>query len=263
VRLLDEQERQYRVAKWIGRLVSGLALVGVVILWAPNAATFVTVLTIIGAGLAVALRDVLLSFVGWLRLSMGGPYRSGDRIEVNGLRGDVVDIGVLATAVMEVGAWVSADQSTGRIVHVPNSWVFQHSVHNYTDGFDFVWNEMAVTVTFASDWNAARAIVLELAEARGHDVEREAERQMRRATRSYFVQLGVLTPIVYVSLAPHGVTLTLRHLTPARGRRTIADDLTAQILERFAAHEAIELAYPTTTVVPGGPLRLNPPPPET
>jgi small-conductance mechanosensitive channel len=254
VRLFDDQRRQYVVAKWTGRVVALLGLTVILVLWSPDASNLLTVLTIIGAGLAVALRDLLLSLAAWVRLALGTPYEQGDRIEVHGVRGDVVNIGLLSTALMEVGAWVDADQSTGRILHVPNGWIFQHAVQNYTDGFDYVWNEFAVTVTFQSDWEAARRILEEVADGLGHDVERAAERQIRRASSHYLVQLGVLTPYVYVRLAEHGVRLTLRHLTPARGRRNIASDLSVQVLTRFRAHGAIELAYPTTTVVPGGPV---------
>ena len=243
-RYIEEAERKYRIAKLISRSVAVLALLLIVALWSQRLSALLTILTIIGAGTAVALRDVLLSFAGWLNVSLSAPYRQGDRIEVNGVRGDVVDIRVLHTVLMEIGGWVEADQSTGRLLRIPNNWVFQYDVANYTRGFGFVWNEIDVTVTYRSDWKAARSILQELAETHVESVQKKAEDQLRHLAREHLVHYEVLTPYVYVRLTDQGVLLTLRHLTPVRGRRNIRHTVTEELLERFRAHGQIELAYP-------------------
>jgi len=244
-RYIDEAERKYRIGKLISRSMAVLALLLIVALWSQRLSALLTILTIIGAGTAVALRDVLLSFAGWLNISLSAPYRQGDRIEVNGVRGDVVDIRVLHTVLMEIGNWVQADQSTGRLIRIPNNWVYQHDVANYTRGFGFVWNEIEITVTFRSDWKAARDILQELAETHVESVQEKAEDQLRHLAREHLVHYEVLTPYVYLSLTDHGVKLTLRHLTPVRGRRNIRHNLTVEVLQRFREHGGIELAYPT------------------
>jgi small-conductance mechanosensitive channel len=243
-RYIEEAERKYRVGKLISRSMAVLALLLIVALWSERLSALLTILTIIGAGTAVALRDVLLSFAGWLNISLSAPYRQGDRIEVNGMRGDVVDIRVLHTVLMEIGGWVQADQSTGRLVRIPNNWVYQYDVANYTRGFGFVWNEIEVTVTFRSDWKAARDILQDLAETHVESAKEQAEDQLRHLAREHLVHYEVLTPYVYLSLTDHGVKLTLRHLTPVRGRRNIRHNLTVELLTRFSNHGRIELAYP-------------------
>jgi small-conductance mechanosensitive channel len=246
----DEQERQYRAAKWISRALWIGAVVAIVALWSPSASNLITVLTIIGAGLAVALRDVLLSVVGWLRLSLYPPYRPGDRIEINGIRGDVADIGVLQTVVVEIGEWVQANQSTGRIVHIPNGWIYQHGVKNYTEGFESIWMEESVTVTFASDWRAAKQIMLDAVAEEGPDVEAAVRQQIKQTAREYLVHFNVLTPYVYTNLAPNGITLTLRVMAPVRGQRNLRSTVVEDVLDRFHAHDQIEIAYPTLRVAP-------------
>lgn len=265
-RYIEEAERKYRIAKLISRSVAVLALLLIVALWSQRLSALLTILTIIGAGTAVALRDVLLSFAGWLNISLSTPYKQGDRIEVNGMRGDVVDVRVLHTILMEVGNWVQADQSTGRLVRIPNNWVFQYDVANYTRGFGFVWNEIDVIVTFRSDWEAARDILQELAETHVKSVREQAEDQLRHLAREYLVHYEVLTPYVYANVTDRGVQLTLRHLTPVRGRRHIRHNVTVELLTRFREHGQIELAYPalqlqqfdTPQLAPDAP-RFNPP----
>lgn len=246
----EEPVRRYRASKFIGRATALLALAVVLIVWAPRTNTVVTVLTVIGAGLAIAMREVLLSIVGWGNIVFRSPYRQGDRIEVNGVRGDVIDIRLIHTTMMEVGGWVQADQSTGRLVHVPNSWVYQYEVYNYTRGFSFIWNELALTVTFRSDWQRAREIMLDLAQESAAIVEKQAAQALHRMAREYLVHYSILSPFVYVGVVDNGVRLTLRYLCDARKRRGTEHALTLGLLDAFKAAGTIELAYPMVGVAP-------------
>lgn len=247
-RYVDEPVRRYRSSKLIGRMGGVIALILLLIIWSPGPQNIVTILTVIGAGLAIAMREALLSVVGWFNIIFRTPYTQGDRIEINELRGDVIDIRLFHTTLMEVGAWVDADQSTGRIVHFPNSWNFQHSLHNYSRGFRFIWNEITLTVTFRSDWNAAREVMLSMAMESAHIIEQQASREIRRMSREYLVHYSILTPFVYVRIVPNGVQLTLRYLCEVRKRRGTEHALTISILEAFKEHGNIELAYPMVGV---------------
>jgi len=136
--------------------------------------------------LALSLQETLVCVAGWLLLVVRRPYDIGDRIEIDHRIGDVIDISVFQTSMLEVGNWVKADQSTGRILIIPNSMVIRHPVYNYTKGFPFVWNELAVTVTFESDWEHAEQLMLEQAEVEAEKLQGEVKRQIAkmRATKS-------------------------------------------------------------------------------
>lgn len=248
VRYLEAPEVRYRTTKRIGRAGGLLTLLAIISIWSPGVQDALTVLTIIGAGLAIAMREALLSLVGWINLAIRAPYRQGDRIEVNGVRGDVVDIRLFHSTLMEIGGWVHADQSTGRLVHIPNGWVFQHEVYNYTRGFGFIWNELPVTVTFRSDWEAAREIILSLAQESAAIVEQQAAREIRQMSREYLVHYSILTPFVYVHIAENGIRLTLRYLCEARKRRGTDHAITLSLLRALQEHGGIELAYPMVGV---------------
>lgn len=242
-RYVDEPERRYRAAKVIGRTVAFVAAIAILTLWSIGEADVITLLTVIGAGLAIALREVLLSFVGWVNVVLRTPYKQGDRVEINGVKGDVIDIRVLHTTLMEIGNWAMGDQSTGRIVHIPNAWLYQHGVYNYTRGFGFIWNEISFTLTFRSDWAAARELILDLASESSEIVEQQVKQEIQRMSREYLIHYSILTPFVYVKVVPDGVRLTLRYLCEARKRRGTEHALTMGILEAFRANGSIELAY--------------------
>ena len=243
-RYVDEPDRRYRASKLIGRFVGLLALVSIVFVWsAGQGVGVVTILTVIGAGLAIAMREVLLSTAAWVNIVLRSPFKQGDRIEVNGIQGDVIDIRFLHSTLMEIGGWVDADQSTGRIFHFPNAWLYQYGIYNYTRGFGFVWNEIPFTVTFRSDWNAAREIMLDLASETADIVEQQVKQEFQQMSREYLIHYSILTPFVYVRVTRDGVMLTLRYLTEVRKRRGTEHALTMGILEAFREHGHIELAY--------------------
>ncbi len=243
-RYIDEPDRRYRASKMTGRLVGFVALLAILFVWsAGQGPGLATILTVIGAGLAIAMREVLLSFAAWVNIVLRTPFKPGDRIEVNGIRGDVIDIRLLHSTLMEIGGWVEAEQSTGRILHFPNAWLYTYGIYNYTRGFGFVWNEIPFTVTFRSDWDAAREIMLDLAGETADIVEQQVKQEIQRMSREFLIHYGILTPFVYVRVTRNGVLLTLRYLTEVRKRRGTEHALTIGILKAFLEDGRIELAY--------------------
>lgn len=243
LRFIEQPERRYRASKFIGRIGILLSLLLIVVVWSPRLSGLVTVLSLIGAGLAISMREALLSIAGRINIALRPPYSQGDRIEVNGIKGDVIDIRLIHTSLMEVGGWVGADQSTGRIVHIPNSWILQFGCFNYTQGFSFVWNELPVVITRDSDWEAAREIMLGFAQESAAIVEQQAARQIRRMSREFLVHYSILTPFVYVEIVPNGIRLTLRYLCEVRKRRGTEHALHVSVLKAFLSHGHIQLAH--------------------
>ncbi|MDA1027473.1 MAG: mechanosensitive ion channel family protein [Bacteroidetes bacterium] len=253
----DDPEKVYRSSKSARRLAIFLTVVASVIVWSPGFGDFVTLLTVIGAGMAIALREVLLSVAGWARITVYSALKEGDRVEINGIRGDVVDVRMLRTSLMEVGGWVDADQSTGRLVHFPNSWLFEFALFNYTRAFKFIWNELPVVVTFRSDWRAARDIMQKYAQESAQIIEQQARQEIHEVSKEFLVHYSILTPFVYVKIDRDGVELTLRYLCEARKRRGTEHALTEMILDEFKNHPNIELAYRSISVVSRSDLQFE------
>lgn len=207
--------------------------------------TLGTFFGLLSAGVAIALKDPLSNLAGWLFIVWRRPFELGDRVEVGEHAGDVVDLRIFQFTILEIGNWVDADQTTGRIIHIPNSDVFTKHLANYTAGFEYLWNEVRVLVTFESDWKKARSILEEVAEDVTSGVVEEAERSIRLASRKWMIFYRHLTPIVYTDVKDSGVQLTLRFLVKPRQRRGIAQAIWHEVLDRFNASPDIDLAYPT------------------
>ncbi len=221
----------------------------VIFIWLQHLGSITIFISAVGAGVALALQEVILCMAGWLVIMTRRPFEVGDRIEFGEIKGDVIDIQILQTSMLEIGNWVAADQSTGRIVKVPNSAVFKKPQFNYSRGFEFIWNELRVLVTFESDWKKAEEIMLRRATERAVGMEEIVKRKIKRMSRRYMIYYGKLSPIVYVKILDSGVELTLRYLTEARKRRSTEDELARWILEEFARTEAVNFAYPTYRIV--------------
>ncbi len=140
---------------------------------------------------------------------------------------------------------MDADQSTGRIVHIPNGKVMREPLANYTKGFRYIWHEVAILLTFESNWQEAKRLLEKIAEEKVHQLSEDAEEQIRQAARKYMIFYGKLTPKVFLAVKDSGVLLTLRYLVNPRRRRSTEEEVWESVLEEFARHDDIDFAYPT------------------
>jgi small-conductance mechanosensitive channel len=245
-RQIDNVRTRYYWRKAVTYTVSGLGILLVARLWFEGVGSIATFLGLIGAGVAVALKDPLSNLAGWLFILWRSPFRVGDRVQIGSNAGDVVDLRLFQFTLNEIGNWVDADQSTGRLVHVPNGLVFTTPLANYTRGFNYIWNEVAVLVTFESNWKAAKQILLDIAIRHGEKFSTNAERDVLAASRQFMIFYSTLKPIVYTNVKDSGIMLTIRHLCEVRGRRGSVEAIWEDILDAFAKAPDIDLAYPTT-----------------
>jgi len=256
-RRVEDHDAAYRARKIVNYVTTTLLLILLAIIWIDAFENLPTFLGLLSAGIAIALSDVLKNMAGWFFILARRPFQVGDRVEITGLIGDVVDVRLFRFSLMEVGGWVDAEQSTGRLVHVPNGIVFTQPVANYTEGFPFIWDELAVLVTFESDWKLAEQLMRDMLYTEAPDVEGAAGARIRETARRYSIRVGTLTPTVYVSVRDSGVLLTARYLVETRTRRGRADRIWRAVLDAFAETPTVELAYPTVRTYLPDVLRLD------
>ena len=243
---VDDVRTRYKWRKTITYISVVVAVLLVGRVWSEGVGEIATFLGLLSAGVAIALRDPIVNLGGWLFIVWRRPFVVGDRIQIGDHAGDVIDQRIFQVILLEIGNWVDADQSTGRLIHIPNGLVFREPLANYTRGMQYIWNEIGVLVTFESDWKKAKDILREIVEEHARAVVSEAEQQMLKASRQFMIFYSTLTPTVYTDVKDSGVMLTLRYLTNPRRRRGTAEAIWEDILTRFAQHEDIDFAYPTT-----------------
>jgi small-conductance mechanosensitive channel len=243
---IEDVTKRYLATKTINYLLGLIVIIAMVRIWLGGVTGIVTYLGLVSAGIAIALQDPLTNLAGWLYLTVRKPFIVGDRVQVGEHAGDVIDISLFQFSLVEIGKWVDADQSTGRILHVPNGWLFKYATCNYTKGFNFIWNELPVTITYESNWRKAKEILTRIANEFSAVKSEHAAQQIRRASQKYLIFFQHLTPIVWTSVAAANITLTVRYLCVPRNRRGSAHNMWEAILAAFAEHDDIDFAYPTT-----------------
>jgi len=237
---------RYRWRKFSNYVVFFLAILFLGRVWFEEFQSVATFLGLLSAGIAIALKDPLVNLAGWLFIVWRRPFSVGDRIQIGSHAGDVIDTRIFQFTLMEIGGWVEADQSTGRIIHVPNSAVFTESQINYTEGwFDYIWNEIGVLVTFESDWKRAKEILKEIVERHAGHLVSPAQYKMRESSRQFMIFSPHLDPSVFTSVVDSGVLLTMRYLCDPRKRRDSCAEIWEEVLDKFSRCDNIDFAYPT------------------
>jgi small-conductance mechanosensitive channel len=258
-RRIEDPEVWYRARKIATYTSTFIVIFMLLRIWLIEFENFATFLGLLSAGVAIALSDVLKNLAGWVYILARRPFRVGDRIEIGEQAGDVIDVRVFRFSVLEIGNWVHADQSTGRIIHIPNGLVFTSPVANFTEGFSFIWHEIPFLITFESDWKRAEAVFAPILAEVAPGITGKAAERIKATAREYRIKYTHLTPTVYVSVEDSGVLLTGRVLVSARQRRAVDQDVWKKLLEAIAGDPTIELAYPTIRTVLQDPIRFSDP----
>lgn len=244
-RQTDDAKARYLWRKTLSYVIVFLSILFVGNIWFKSFHALDTYLGLLSAGIAIALRDPLINLTGWLFIIVRRPLAIGDRVEVAGTKGDVIDIRAFQFTLLEIGNWVDAEQSTGRIVHIPNGKVFTETLANYSKGFKYIWNEIPILVTFESNWQKAKGILATIAHARTEQLTAHAEQQVKEASKKFLIFYNQLTPTVYTVVKESGVLLTIRYLCEPRRRRNSEESIWEDILLAFGKENDVDFAYPT------------------
>ncbi len=249
-RIPEDSPYVYSVRKLTGYIVSLVTAFLLFSIWVQQVGDLSVALGILGAGLAFALQEVIGSIAGWVTIISGRPFSVGDRIETGGIKGDVVDVGVLRTTLMEVGNWLKGDHNTGRIVTVSNAYIFKEPLFNYSGRLAYIYDEIIVPITYESDWKRAIEIMHAAASNNAHYQELlpKATESRRRARREFAVKITNLEARVFVGLTDNWIELGLVYPVDTDLRRVFRNEISEEILTRFA-EESIVIASETVSIV--------------
>jgi small-conductance mechanosensitive channel len=210
--------------------------------WVDDTQSLVVSYGILAAGLAIALQDFFRNFVGGIMITLSGMFRVGDRIEAGGVIGDVMDIGIFNTTILEIRGWVDGDQPTGRISIIPNGFAISGSVHNYTKDHNFIWDEISLPITYESDWKEAAVRFYEVLRRETEELSRVADAEIERIGEKYYLPRKVTEPAVFLSVTDNWVMLDMRYVTDVRNRRAARDRISRLLLEEVEKSDRITIA---------------------
>ena len=266
VRASGRSRRRERQRFWVRQVVNlftaAIFLLGLLSIWFDDPTRLATGIGLISAGLAFALQKVVTSLAGYFIIIRSRVFTIGERITMGGVRGDVISLGFLKTTLMEMGdpapgatsVWVRGRQYTGRIVTVTNDKIFEEPIYNATREFPFLWDEIQIPITYASDRNRAEAILREAAQRATSDIQVSAEPHRRRLNEEYHLDVDTLEPRVYYRITDNWLELSLRFLSHDRTTREVKDRISRDILKGLD-EAGIGIASTTIDIVAFPPVR--------
>ena len=228
-RVKDTTSR-YRVRKLVAFGSYLFAAITITVIFSDRLGGLTVAFGVAGAGIAFALQEVIASVAGWVAIMFGGFYRIGDRVQLGGIKGDVIDIGVVRTTLMEIGEWVKGDLYSGRIVRIANSFVFKEPVFNYSGDFPFLWDEIVVPIKYGSEYGEARRILDEIAKEELGDFATNAKAKWASMVDKFAIEDARVEPLVTMIANDNWVEFTLRYVVDHKRRRATKDVLWTKLL---------------------------------
>ncbi|REJ85053.1 MAG: mechanosensitive ion channel family protein [Bacteroidetes bacterium] len=228
---LEDKDHRYRFRKVLDLTGYFLMILAFTIIYSNKLGGLTVALGVAGAGIAFALQEVIASVAGWLAIMFAGFYKTGDRVQLGGIKGDVIDISVLRTTIMETGQWVDGDLYNGRIVRIANSFVFKEPVFNYSGDFPFLWDEIKIPVQYGSNYEKAKDIFSAIAVEVVGDYTKMSNQTWEKLVRKYMIENAQTEPMVTLIANDNWVEFTLRYVVSFKKRRMTKYMLFTKILK--------------------------------
>jgi len=253
---IHEPKTRYSFRKTTYILFLVTSFVIVLRIWIVNPQALLVAYGLVAAGVAIALQDLFKNFAGGIVIFTLGIYEIGNRIEIGGKFGDIIDINLFYTTILEIREWVNGDQVTGRISSVPNGLVLSQVINNYTKDHHFLWDEISIPVTYESDWNSAIQIMKAIATRETKETASEAKKSLEGLEEKYYLPGRPTEPDVFVTLTDNWIMLRLRYVIEVRERRMVNSRISELILREFESAPAITIASSTVSIVHVPDIRL-------
>lgn len=255
---IKDNDNRYRAKKFSGFIGFILTIILISIVYSDKLGGLTVAFGVAGAGIAFALQEVIASFAGWLAIIFGGFYKSGDRVQLGGIKGDVMDIGVLRTTIMETGQWVDGDLYNGRIVLIANSFVFKEPVFNYSGDFPFLWDEIKIPIQYGSNYDKTKEILEKVGMEIAGDLTQQSREKWIEMQSKYRLEDAQTEPMVSLIANDNWVEFTLRYVVSYKKRRATKTALFTNILKQIeATNGEIKFASATFHLVEAPEIKVN------
>jgi len=252
---ISDNERYYMANKFIN--FTNLILILVILLFSflENVSYLVTVIGFASAGIAIAMKDLFMSLLGWTVIVFGGSFHVGDRVKVTKegkeFVGDIVDISFLRMTILEDITYTTlmVNHRAGRIIFIPNNYIFTDILANYTHGkIKTVWDEIDVVITFDSNYQKAVHLVKEIVKKYSKGYTEISRRQLNLLRNQYSLKNINVEPRVYTFIEENGIKIAAWYMTNSYATLTLRSSISASIIDMINEHDDIQIAYPTQVV---------------
>lgn len=229
-----DKKKYFRNRK-IRIILTIISFILVFFIWGEKISGLITIISFISAGLTIAIREIIFNFFAGIYINWNKPFEIEDRIEIDDVKGDVISMHPLGFEILEIGNRVYGEQSTGRIIHVPNSYIFTKTLKNYTKVFKYIWDEIKIDVTLDSDIKKTKEVIYEILfdNETLREIPKKMEDAVDEAILEYRIYYNNLDPIIYMKIEKDHIELYLRYLVHPKKARNVQEEINTRILEEY------------------------------
>jgi small-conductance mechanosensitive channel len=247
------------------RSQKGIEVIGYLILiiltlsyFTGNIKDFTLAIGLLSAGVAITLQELILSIAGSLYIFFVKVYKPGDRIEINGIKGDVIDVDSIYTTIMEIGEWVSSDNYSGRIIKLSNAFVFKGPIYNYSMDFPFIWDEFNLPIRYGSDVELAKDIIIKVATDTLSEYVVNSIAKWKDVVDRYYIENAKVEPTLAITMTDNWIQFNLRYIVDYKKRRVTKHILSELISKKFEeTNGQVVLASSTVEIIRIPTININ------
>jgi len=227
------EKKKYIAQKRKNTILSILFIILFITIWHNEIKNIITFISFISAAITLAIRDIIFNYFSGLYIKISKPFRIEDRIKIGDTTGDIININLLSFELLEVD--LDTNQSTGKIVHIPNSQIFNKEIKNYNTAFKYIWDEINITIAIDSNIEKAKKILLNLINSNEtiKDIPKKMKQQLKKSTSDYRIYYNNLTPIIYTKIEESKIKLSVRFLIHPKKQRNIESNIYEQIIHEY------------------------------
>lgn len=214
-------------------IISVISFVVILLIWGEKLNGIITLVSFISAGVTIAIREIIFNFFAGIYINMRKPFDVEDRVEIDEIKGDVINTHALSFEMLEIGERNEGEQSTGRIVHIPNSYIFTKTLKNYTKAFKYIWDEIKIELDLDANIEETKEKIYDILfeNPELQETPKKMEDAVDEAILEYRIYYNNLEPIIYTTIKDSHVELCLRYLVHPKKARNVQDEITLRILE--------------------------------
>lgn len=253
---IDDKDKVYSITKILNTLTFFIIVLFCLFYFVENITYIVNILGFASAGLAIAMKDMFMSLLGWLTLQFGAGFHVGDRIKVtkNGVIyvGDIIDISLLKMTLYEDVTYTTLTENkrAGRIIYIPNNYIFTDLISNYNYSYlKTVWDGIDIYLDYSSNIDKAKQIILESASLHSNAYADSAKKAIQKMRNHYQMKNSGTDAKIFVFIEQFGVKISVWYMANSREVLKMRSIISEEIIKRFKEQKDIKLAFPTQSIL--------------
>ena len=239
---IKNEKREYEFTQKYKLIMRVLKYTSIIFIWGRYIKSILTFVSVISAAFTIALRDLIFNFFCGIYIKVTKPFSVEDRIEIDEYKGDVVNINSMNFEILEVKNNDFTGQSTGIIIHLPNSIIFKSPLKNYNKAFKYIWDEIVVKVPIDSDIQKTKSTLYKIVNSNDivRKIPNKLKKQINNVSNNYRIYYNQYDPIIYTKVVEDYIELQIRYLVHPKKARFVESTIWNNILLAYKNNE-IEL----------------------